>query len=102
MRLPAPFRGAFIGGNLLSNAVYWHVSKRDGSTFSGRHGGTLIDARDRWFRPIDLLVGPGRRGLCRRLVRQACLAPRSPRHMGSQQRADLSRRLRGTPHGAPV
>ena len=32
--------------------------KRDGSTYSGRHGGTLIDARDRWFRPIDLLMGP--------------------------------------------
>jgi len=56
--LPAPFRGAFIGGNLLSNTVYWHILKRQGSTFSGRHGGTLIDARDRWFRPIDLLIGP--------------------------------------------
>jgi putative membrane-bound dehydrogenase-like protein len=56
--LPTAFRGAFIGGNLLSNAVYWHNLTRDGSTFSGRHGGTLIDARDRWFRPIDLLVGP--------------------------------------------
>ena len=33
-------------------------SSRDGSTFAGRHGGTLIDARDRWFRPIDLLAGP--------------------------------------------
>ena len=32
--------------------------KHDGSTFTGRHGGTLIDARDRWFRPIDLLLGP--------------------------------------------
>ena len=50
--------GTFIGGNLLSNAVYWHVLERDGSTFAGRHGGTLIDARDRWFRPIDLLAGP--------------------------------------------
>jgi putative membrane-bound dehydrogenase-like protein len=55
---PEEFRGAFIGGNLLSNTVYWHVLARGGSTFSGRHGGTLIDARDRWFRPIDLLVGP--------------------------------------------
>ena len=56
--LPASFRGTFIGGNLLSNAVYWHELKRDGSTYSGRHGGTLIDARDHWFRPIDLLTGP--------------------------------------------
>ncbi len=55
---PPVFRGTFIGGNLLSNAVYWHVLQQDGSTFTGRHGGTLIDARDRWFRPIDLLVGP--------------------------------------------
>ncbi len=56
--LPARFRGAFIAGNLLSNAVYWHELEHDGSTFAGRHGGTLIDAHDRWFRPIDLLVGP--------------------------------------------
>ena len=55
---PAAFRGAFIGGNLLSNAVYWHVLDKEGSTFGGRHGGTLIDARDRWFRAIDLLTGP--------------------------------------------
>jgi putative membrane-bound dehydrogenase-like protein len=55
---PPEFRGAFIGGSLLSNAVYWHLLKQDGSTFAGRHGGTLIEARDRWFRPIDLLVGP--------------------------------------------
>jgi putative membrane-bound dehydrogenase-like protein len=55
---PRQFRGAFIGGNLLSNAVYWHPLKADGSTFSATHGGTLIDARDPWFRPIDLLVGP--------------------------------------------
>jgi putative membrane-bound dehydrogenase-like protein len=56
--LPAPFRGAFIGGNLLSNTVYWHILESEGSTFAGRHGGTLIDAHDRWFRPIDLTVGP--------------------------------------------
>ena len=48
----------FIGGNLLSNAVYWHDLEPHGSTFAGRHGGTLIDARDDWFRPIDLLAGP--------------------------------------------
>ncbi len=55
---PPEFQGAFIGGNLLSNAVYWHELNRQGSTFGGRHGGTLIDARDPWFRPIDLLTGP--------------------------------------------
>jgi putative membrane-bound dehydrogenase-like protein len=55
---PEEFRGAFIGGNLLSNAVYWHNLQRQGSTFSARHGGTLIDAHDSWFRPVDLLTGP--------------------------------------------
>jgi putative membrane-bound dehydrogenase-like protein len=55
---PASFRGKFIGGNLLSNAVYWHDLEPRGSTFAARHGGTLIDARDSWFRPIDVLVGP--------------------------------------------
>jgi putative membrane-bound dehydrogenase-like protein len=56
--LPPPFRGTFIGGNLLSNAVYWHPLRTDGSTFRGRHGGTLLEANDPWFRPIDLLTGP--------------------------------------------
>ncbi|MGE3819303.1 MAG: PVC-type heme-binding CxxCH protein, partial [Isosphaeraceae bacterium] len=55
---PAAYRGAFIGGNLLANAVYWHKVAPDGSTFRGRHGGTFLDSRDRWFRPIDLQVGP--------------------------------------------
>jgi putative membrane-bound dehydrogenase-like protein len=55
---PPSFRGMFIGGNLLSNAVYWHRLRPDGSTFRGKHGGTLIDARDPWFRPIDLMLGP--------------------------------------------
>ncbi|HEX8201141.1 MAG TPA: PVC-type heme-binding CxxCH protein, partial [Isosphaeraceae bacterium] len=55
---PEDLQGALIGGNLLANAVYWHRLERQGSTFSARHGGTLIDARDPWFRPIDLLTGP--------------------------------------------
>jgi putative membrane-bound dehydrogenase-like protein len=55
---PVDFHGAFIGGNLLSNAVYWHSLTPKGSTFTGKHAGTLIDARDNWFRPIDLQVGP--------------------------------------------
>ncbi|MEJ7640302.1 MAG: PVC-type heme-binding CxxCH protein, partial [Singulisphaera sp.] len=55
---PANFRDAFIGGNLLSNTAYWHKLEGLGSTFAGRHGGTLVDARDTWFRPIDQLLGP--------------------------------------------
>ncbi len=55
---PQEFRGAFIGGNLLANAVYWHELTPRGSTFGAKHGGTLIEARDTWCRPIDLLTGP--------------------------------------------
>ncbi len=55
---PASFQGAFIGGNLLANAVYWHELEPKGSTVVGHHGGTLIDSHDTWFRPIDLLTGP--------------------------------------------
>lgn len=57
-QFPAEFDGVFLGGNLLSNAVYWHPLSRLGSSFKGRHGGSLIEARDTWFRPIDLLTGP--------------------------------------------
>ena len=55
---PPEFQGTFIGGNLLANTVYWHLLKPDGSSFRGRHGGTLIDSKDPWFRPIDLITGP--------------------------------------------
>jgi putative membrane-bound dehydrogenase-like protein len=55
---PDEFRGAFIGANLLANTVYWYKLSPRGSTFSARLGGTLLDAHDPWFRPIDLLTGP--------------------------------------------
>jgi putative membrane-bound dehydrogenase-like protein len=55
---PSPLRGAFIGGNLLANTVYWYTLEPKGSSFTMRLGGTLIDAHDPWFRPIDLLTGP--------------------------------------------
>ncbi|WZO96284.1 c-type cytochrome [Isosphaeraceae bacterium EP7] len=55
---PAEFDGAFIGGNLLANAVYWHTLTQDGSTFAGKFAGTLLDSHDPWFRPVDHLVGP--------------------------------------------
>ncbi|HEU5118856.1 MAG TPA: PVC-type heme-binding CxxCH protein, partial [Isosphaeraceae bacterium] len=35
---PEEFRNQFIGGNLLANAVYWHVLEPKGSTFQGHHG----------------------------------------------------------------
>ena len=55
---PARFNNSYIAGNLLANAVYWHVLKPDGSSFLGHFGGDLLTADDIWFRPVDLTVGP--------------------------------------------
>jgi putative membrane-bound dehydrogenase-like protein len=55
---PESFNDVYIAGNLLSNVVNWHVIERKGSSFTARHGGTLLTANDSWFRPIDCLVGP--------------------------------------------
>jgi putative membrane-bound dehydrogenase-like protein len=55
---PESFNDVYIAGNLLSNVVNWHVLERKGSSFTARHGGTLLTANDSWFRPIDCLVGP--------------------------------------------
>ncbi|MFM1802134.1 MAG: hypothetical protein RJA81_1486, partial [Planctomycetota bacterium] len=55
---PSEFQHVFIGGNLLSNAVYWHKLSPIGSTVKGTFGGTLIQANDPWFRAIDVLTGP--------------------------------------------
>src|SRR5262245_21432189 len=55
---PESFNDVYVAGNLLSNVVNWHVMERKGSSFTARHGGTLLAANDSWFRPIDCLVGP--------------------------------------------
>ncbi len=55
---PPEYDGAFIGPNLLANSVYWYKFHPKGSTFSLSLGGTLLDSKDKWFRPIDALTGP--------------------------------------------
>jgi putative membrane-bound dehydrogenase-like protein len=55
---PKQFHDQYIAGNLLSNAVYWHVIERRGSSFTNRFGGDFLIANDTWFRPVDCLVGP--------------------------------------------
>lgn len=57
-QFPKEFTGAFIGANLLANSVYWYKLEPNGSTFKMSLGGTLLDSKDPWFRPIDLLTGP--------------------------------------------
>lgn len=55
---PANFRGRYIACNVLSHAVYWHDLEPNGTSFTARYGGELLQAHDRWFVPVDLEVGP--------------------------------------------
>ncbi len=55
---PEPFRGMYIGGDLLGHGVYWHTISPDGSSFRSAHGGELLLANDIWFAPTDVTAGP--------------------------------------------
>lgn len=55
---PPPFRGMFIGGDLLGHAVYWHRILPWGSTVRTSHAGELLLANDTWFAPTDVTTGP--------------------------------------------
>jgi putative membrane-bound dehydrogenase-like protein len=55
---PKSFDNTYIAANLLSNAVYWHVMERKGSSLTAHFGGDLVIANDTWFRPVDCLTGP--------------------------------------------
>jgi putative membrane-bound dehydrogenase-like protein len=55
---PKEFRGQYIAGNLLSNAVYTHKLTPKGASFTAEHGVDLLTANDDQFRPVDLQLGP--------------------------------------------
>jgi putative membrane-bound dehydrogenase-like protein len=55
---PKEFRGQYIAGNLLSNAVYTHKMTPTGVSFTAEHGTDLLVANDDQFRPVDLQLGP--------------------------------------------
>jgi len=55
---PASFNDQYIACNVLSNDLYWHVVEPLGSSFTNRFGGSLLVSNDKWFRPIDTLIGP--------------------------------------------
>jgi putative membrane-bound dehydrogenase-like protein len=55
---PAEYRGQYVAGNLLSNAVHWHKLEEYKSGFKASHGGALVTTDDTWFRPVALLLGP--------------------------------------------
>jgi putative membrane-bound dehydrogenase-like protein len=55
---PKKFDNTYIAGNLLANALYWHVLEGKGSSFTAHFGGDFLVANDNCFRPVDCLVGP--------------------------------------------
>ncbi|HEV3257805.1 MAG TPA: HEAT repeat domain-containing protein, partial [Gemmataceae bacterium] len=55
---PRRFAHTYMAANPLSNAIYWHVLERRGSSFTAHMGGDLLLGNDTWFRPVDCLVGP--------------------------------------------
>jgi putative membrane-bound dehydrogenase-like protein len=56
--LPPKFQGAFIAGNFLGHTVSWWTVEPTGSTVRAKYGGVLADARDTWFGPTDVCIGP--------------------------------------------
>src|SRR5436190_6185353 len=55
---PAMYNDQYIACNVLSNELYWHVIEPKGSSFVNRFGGDFLISNDKWFRPIDTLIGP--------------------------------------------
>ena len=55
---PETFHNQYVAANVLSNAVYWHKTKRQGSSFVNSFGGDLLTTGDHSFRPVDCTVGP--------------------------------------------
>jgi putative membrane-bound dehydrogenase-like protein len=55
---PAQFNDQYIAANILSNDLYWHVIEPKGSSFVNRFGGDFLISNDKWFRPVDTLIGP--------------------------------------------
>lgn len=55
---PSRYRGQYIAGNLLSNAIHSHALEPRGSTYKSKFAGEVMTTDDRWFRPVDCLVGP--------------------------------------------
>ncbi|MBI5771535.1 MAG: c-type cytochrome [Verrucomicrobia bacterium] len=52
------FAGKFVAPNSLQNMVYVSARVSDTSTFKAIDEAPLITSNDRWFRPVDIKVGP--------------------------------------------
>lgn len=56
--MAAEFAGKFIAPNSLQNMVYVSARVADTSTFKSVDEAPLLTGQDRWFRPVDVKVGP--------------------------------------------
>ncbi|MBX7106811.1 MAG: hypothetical protein K1X57_22235, partial [Gemmataceae bacterium] len=56
--LPEPYRGRIIAANALFNRVWASDLMSDGSTYRTRDLPPPITTPDKWFRPVDVKVGP--------------------------------------------
>ncbi len=56
--LPQRYHGTIIAANALHNRVWVSRLSRDGSSFQTDDLSPLVETDERWFRPVDVKVGP--------------------------------------------
>ncbi len=56
--LPTRMHGQYIAGDLLGHAVRMHELSPVGGSFRSSTVDLLLDSRDTWFAPTDLITGP--------------------------------------------
>ena len=56
--LPERYWGKLFGIEPLQGRVVWSEMKPDQSSFKTRDLGHVVTSNDRWFRPVDIKVGP--------------------------------------------
>lgn len=56
--LPEQYQGHVIAANALHNRVWASELSQDGSTYRTKDFPNIVETSDRWFRPVDVKVGP--------------------------------------------
>ena len=55
---PKKYHGAMLTCNLHGNRINMDKLEREGCGYTGKHAPDFMQAKDKWFRGIDLLTGP--------------------------------------------
>lgn len=55
---PKEYHGAMLTCNLHGNRINMDTLVREGCGYTGKHAPDFMQAKDKWFRGIDLLTGP--------------------------------------------